>query len=461
MNYKLFGSIGLLLSSIAMFIILPRSVGVQLYGQYSFILALFNLMLQISLLEVNKAYIFFASKNEFSRKQIDAFYFYYSFSCVVIVALITFFLLSFEIELLWPNLDNKIYVLLGLIICVCNFLLIRLTDVADAHLITNKSEIIKVAGKISLAVALFVLYLIGINDLSFFMILNFSISLVTLGLLSYFLKNYVYFFSISRKLLKSVMTYSGPLLGFTIISALWMMQGRVMLQSYGSSEQSGYFGLSHSLVMLISGIVSPSMLLLLKKLSEVDSLTEIKKIMVYESRILFLITSAVSIFLFINASEFIKFFVGENFILASDSLRWLAVFCYLNFFGMITSNIFNAKNMNGIYAKINSLVVTVSLLITGFAFGFGFIVLNAEVLAISFLLTYFARFAFQLIALKSVLKSLLDYTVIFYLIGVSSILMIAAIVLSWMDLNFLTILVIYGFIFLIIVFWKEIQRECK
>ena len=392
--YKiLFTAINFLITT-SVFILVARNLGAEGYGSISYIFATYDFFIQIFMLQVPTAYIFFLSGNKYSKSDLNGFVSAYLAFVSVAILLVTIptYNNDFGETYLW-GYTNSTSLIFG------SFLIIFITNVqnifqnySDATLQTVKSENSRFVSKLFL---IFVILILSIFEV--LIIETYLLSLV-LSLAVYFIvySRLIHFkFSIPNKAIfyeisKDFIRYVKPLVLFSFVGVFYIYFGKYVLQNTSGSIEQGYFGFAFQIAMLPVLIISPIMPIIMREIIEKykdANILEVKKIFLdrfFKILPLFVLGTA---FLIFNAEEIILFTVGKEFIGAKLSIQMLSIYSLLHIFGFFNSIVFLSTGRNAQYGAVKSLPLVIGSLYLAYIYFAG--VLDASGLALVLVVIYF------------------------------------------------------------------------
>lgn len=383
-------------------VLVPKIIGPESYGEYSYVISTNAFFYQLLLLSSNTAYIYFLSSKKYNTEAINSFYFiflFFIFTTVLIIGLVSF---SFDMTILyiWNDITDFKVLILGLIFGVLLNFQQRLIEYSDATLQTRSSEIVRVSSKLFLTIT--VLVLIFLNQLNVYIYLCISILGLIMFIYFFFKQILIRFEKISRTsfflIFKDFYTYLRPLVIFAIIASLYSYLGKYVLQSTSGSIEQGYYNFAFQVTMIPVSFIFSIMTLFLSKMTklyEEQDITNLKLFFLGNVNKLYALHAIVSFFLFVNADDIIFLLVGEKYISATPSVKVLSFFSLFNTLGMYSSNLFFSTGRNKLYSLINSIVMLLGLITLVCVF---FLTkLNSFTLSITMLVFYVIRVNIQLV----------------------------------------------------------------
>lgn len=357
-----------MLISVILGIVVPKVIGPNMFGVYSYLTSTYIFLFQFCLLSSNTAYIYMLSKGKHDIGLINSFYFI--FLSIISFLILVFSLFTFNFELLisyiWNNISNINYLTLALFFGVVFQIQQRLIDFSDSTSQTFKSEKYRLISKAFVLISI----LVFINFLKFNIKVYFLLNIISvLVFLVLFFKNVSFKLSkLNFKKLKLILNefivYLRPLIIFSLVASIYSYLGKYLLQSSTGSIEQGYYNFAYQLVMIPVGLIYSIMTILfseMTKTSEQKNINHIKSIYLKSFNYLYVLHAIFTSFLIINANKIVNILVGESFVGAVPCLKFLAIFSLLNTIAMTSSNVFFSKNKNKLYSIINTTVMSLGL----------------------------------------------------------------------------------------------------
>jgi len=347
--------------SICLGLLVPRVLGAELYGQFTYITSLGVFFFQMVLLSFNNAFIYHHSLEIEGKSTINFFYLRIISILVCVFAVLTFVILQLEYfkDLIYPDIADDSFIVLGGIFASLTFFQLRLFDVFDAHKKVVHSEVIRVLTRFGLVIIISYLvvsqspfslhryYMVSI----FFALLSIVVGLKTVGI-QFSLPSVLQ----SSRLLRSFWNYSRPLIYVLIISASYSFLGRYLLQFDGGSKEQGFYNFAYTVATM--PVVFISSLVMLFSSDLVTALKNNKKQLASNTFLNFIVISlAVQLFalglIVLLMERVVLVIVGAEFGPAIPVIYILSVFSTFHVFGVIATAVFNSAGENLIYAKLN------------------------------------------------------------------------------------------------------------
>ena len=390
-------------------IIVPRVIGPEAYGNYSYVTSTYAFFFQFLLFSSNTAYIYFLSSEKHKIENINSFYFSYLFLISIVIITISLFTLNLDVGLLyvWNNISDLKILILGLCFGILLNFQQRLIEYSDSTLQTIISEKIRIVSRIVIAssVMLFVFYE-KLNVYSYFTLAILSLVIFILGILKF---TDFRFKKINRKefilIAKEFYIYVKPLVIFALVASVYSYLGKYVLQATSGSKEQGYYNFAFQITMIPVGFIYSIMTIFLSEMTKKiknNDVGGVKRIFNFSVTKLFTLHAIISFFLLINATELVLLLVGEAYVFAVPAIQVLSIFSLFNTLGMFSSNIYFSSNRNKLYSIINTSTMFVGIL--SYIIFFYFYKLNSYTLSIVVLSFYTIRVIIQLIYNLNYLK---------------------------------------------------------
>ena len=442
--------------SIALGFIVPRFIGPDSYGDYSYILSTYTFLIQLFLFSLETGYIYFLSSKKYSLQDVNMFYFTFLGLVFMFLILISFISTNSSngIQYLWGKIEKKDLLLLGLVLILLTTIQQRIVEYCDSTKQTIISEKVKLISRslLLISIALLVFYEL-FNIYWFFNLLILSIIIYT-TLIFNFIKFNISRFSLVpfRKIFIDFYVYLKPLFVFSLIASFYSYSGRFLLQqSYGSVEQ-GYYNFANQIALTPLLLVSSITTIYLSEITQFvkrKNILALKNIFTSHLFKIFSIHSISCFFLIVNTDQIIILTVGQEFLKSSIPLKILCLFSLFNTIGIFSSNLFYATKRNLLYSQINSLVMLFGIFFMLIIFYYGN--LNSTNLALLITTIYFIRISIQL-SLNLIFLEIDKFSFFKELILVSLIIYSLIKSINFLDLPILLNLLITGCVLFILNF---------
>ena len=374
--YKLFsGFFGFLFNFISQAII-PRGLGPEVYGNYSF---LTNFFIQLTGFVDGGTSTCFYTKLSQRPKEQGLVSFYFLFGGIVFVLTILFVVIILATSIypaIWPNQEvSFIYLALGLGFLIWFAQLIN--QMADAYGLTVSTEILKMLQKFMAVLILFGLFIIHRLDLKNFFFYNYIVWLIFVVLLVVPISKNGYLirdrFKISAKKIKEYIKefwkYSHPLFIYSLVVFVAGIFDRWLLQVYGGSIEQGFYSLSFqigAICFLFTGAMTPLFMRELAIAHEKKDLPRMGSLFQRYVPILFTVAAFFSCFIAIQADKIIYIFGGSRFSGAIVAVVIMAFYPIHQTYGQLSSSVFYAMGQTKLYSNLGIIFILIGLPITYF-----------------------------------------------------------------------------------------------
>ena len=270
--YKIFFTACNFLLTTTVFIFVARSIGVENYGNLSYLLATYVFLLQTLMIMSSTAYIFFLSSKNYDNAILNTFMviFYFCISLIILIITLITSNLELGIKYLWGNISEPH------LLYSCFFLVffINLQNIllnySDSTLQTIKSENTKFISKLALFIFIFSLFSLELLTLE-----TYIISAIFSLILFFFIFNRVIEFRFSKilknkliEILREFISYLKPLLLMSFLAVFYIYYGKYILQISSGPIEQGYYGVAFQLAMLPVAIITPIMPIIMREITE-------------------------------------------------------------------------------------------------------------------------------------------------------------------------------------------------
>lgn len=370
-SFKLFTNLVGLVSSILVAGIVPRSLGPVVYGNFSFLTSFFTKTLNLFDSGTSSA---FYTKLSQQPKRHSLIKFYWSF--IGLIALTIVFILlptSFSNlrQIIWPD-QKLLYIWMALLWAFLVFANQILLQMADAHSLTVKSEIIRVIQKIVSVSLIFIMLWLGLFTLLNYFIFYYIILLfLFLGFLLILRKNGISLYprvklesSVKSKYIKEFYTYSKPLIRLSIVGFIVGIFDRWILQNYAGSAQQGYYGLSlriASLCFIFTSAMTPLILREFTIAFKENNFDIIKQKYLKFSSIFLFIASFVGVFTSVQSGKIGILLGGNQYQGAHYAIMIMALYPIHQTLGQMNGSFFLATNNTKLYGNIGMVYQIIGL----------------------------------------------------------------------------------------------------
>lgn len=373
---KLFSSFFGFLFNLASQAIIPRGLGPEAYGNYSFLTNFFTQL--TGFVDTGTSTCFYTKLSQRPKEQgLVSFYFIFMGITFALAVICVISLVVFNIyPAIWPDQEvSFIYLALGL-----GFLMWFaqvISQMADAYGLTVSAEALKILQKFISLLILTVIFITHFLNLENFFLYNYLIWVIfVLMILIPITKNGNLLkdkFRISvektKEYINEFWRYSHPLFTYSLVVLLASIFDRWFLQIFAGSVQQGFYSLSYqvgAICFLFTGAMIP---LFMRELSIAHGNNDLEKMQKMYRRympILFTVTAYFSCFIAVEAEKVVYIFGGARFSGAAIAVAIMAFYPIHQTYGQLSSSVFFATAQTRIYRNIGILIISLGLPITYF-----------------------------------------------------------------------------------------------
>ena len=296
------------------------------------------------------------------RKELMSFYFLYA--SIVLVFISIFIVSIFYVDytsLFFPDIPKE-YIFMGLFFGFFTWLTQIFIKISDSYALTVSVELIKIMHKvISLLLLLFFIYF-TLFDLEHYFYFHYIALLSFLLILTWlFIKKDIFKnilnsqFSILN-LTKEFIAYCHPLVVYSLLSLGMGFLDIWMLQKYGGSVETGYYGLAYSLAsmcFLFTSAMTPLITREFSKSYEEKDLENMKKLFFRYIPMLYAIAAFFSLFVSMQSENIIAIFTDKKFEDAYLVLVIMAFYPIHQTYGQLSGSIFYATGNTKLLRNIS------------------------------------------------------------------------------------------------------------
>lgn len=364
-------------------VLVPRSVGPEVYGEYSYVISISIFILQLLLLEVNFAYMSLRSNKSYDSSDINSLYFLYLSILIILYSLFFVFLDFGGFEYL-----DVIDVYLVAIVALLIFLQQRFIEFSDFAGWVGLIERWRIATKLILIIFLGGLFVYS-NILmhTFLLISCISYSLFFLVAIKLRLKwhrpPFRNIIDISTLALKFIL----PLAPVALLASVAAFLGKYYLQHSGGVIQQGYYAVAFSIALLPLPVVSGLVALVVRDMS--DDGCQVFEIYSSWHKLLSYFYFYWFLLLLLFPSELLVFLLGVEYLGASRALQFLALFSFLHVNSLLNRSLLVLHDRRKLYSIVNFSVLMLSILVlTGL---YNYTVVNVDLLSMVVLAGFLVR----------------------------------------------------------------------
>ncbi|MCG8568558.1 MAG: oligosaccharide flippase family protein [Spirochaetes bacterium] len=398
--YKILTNIINLLFNIITASIIPRALGPEIYGYFSYIQNFFSRIIGFFDSGLTSAFY-----NKITKRQKEysliTFYLITSFVVLVLLSLTIFLFTKMQLnKFIFPE-HSKTIIFLGLVWGILFYIQKMCINITDAYGLTVKAEIVRMIIRVFAVLLLLSFFLLSyLNIVSYFIYHYFVfLSFIIISIIIFIKNNspirITNWYLPNRKwqgYLLEFYQFSHPLLTFQFFIMISAIFERWMLQKIAGSLEQGFFGFSYKIsqiCFLFSASLSP---IFTRELILAFSNKNIAKMIALFHRyvpVLFSITAYFSCFLAINSYNAILLIGGSQYKGAYVSMIILSLLPIFQSFNQLAGSVFMATENTKLLRNIRIIQNLFGLLLTYFFIApksmFG-LELNSTGLALKFLI---------------------------------------------------------------------------
>lgn len=356
--------------------IIPRALGPQAYGNFSFLSNFFTQV--VSFLDMGTSICFYT---KLAQRTDDAglVSFYFRFMGVVTFLITLFCLVTIKTnlsEVLWPNQSAR-YIIMASFWGLLTWSVEVFIKIADAHGVTVTTEFVRIGQRLVALLLICLLFFLGYLNLFTLFVYHY---VIMLGMIAAFIfvfyrkKLPVFFYvKLTRDKVKDYFDefyrFSHPLLFFSIVALVTGILDRYLLQLFAGSVEQGFLGLSYKIGVLCSLFVSAMTPLIIRELAIAFDAKDHKRMQTLFRRQappLYFIGAYSGCFVCVQAAMITSVIGGQGFSEASLAVRIMAFYPINTSYAYIGSSYFFAVGQTGVYRNIGSTSLMIGLPITYF-----------------------------------------------------------------------------------------------
>ncbi len=393
--YKVTSNIVTILSGLFTSAIVPRALGVNAYGDFSFVN---NVISQIlSFLDMRASTCFYVKLSQRqSESKIITFYGIYTLLIFFILFIIVSILsIPSSRHFILENVDEKI-IWFSFVLIIAKWIVDVFIKISDAYGATVAIERIKMVNQGLSVILLVLLFYFDLINISFFYLHQIFIFLF-LGFLMYnFFKSKKYQIpfiapielSAVKSYTKEFVSFSAPLLIFLIAQLVVEIFDRNILQHFGGSYQQGLYGFSFSISTMTILFVVAMVPLFTRELSIAFASNNLESAASLYRKyvpVIYVVSAFFCSFLFINAQGLIFLFGGEQYYESLVTLKIMLFYPLVSTYSNLNSSVIYAKSGTTIIRNIALVLSPIGMLLSFLLISSSFFNLGASGLAIKVL----------------------------------------------------------------------------
>ena len=352
--------------------IVPKALGPVAYGQFVYLQDFFSKV--IGFLDMGSSIAFFTklSANQ-KRKELMSFYFLYTFIVLGFISLFLVFVFYFDYtSLFFPDVSKE-YISMGLFYGFFLWFTQIFIKISDAYALTVSVELIKIMHKvISLFLLLYFIYFTLFDLEQYFLfhyiaLLSFLLILAWLFIKKDIFKNILNSQFSILNLTKEFIAYCHPLVVYSLLSLVVGFLDIWMLQKFGGSVETGYYGLAYSLAsmcFLFTSAMTPLITREFSKSYEEKDLENMRKLFFRYIPMLYALATFFSLFVSMQSENIIAIFTDKKFEDAYLVLVIMAFYPIHQTYGQLSGSIFYATGNTKLLRNISFFTQPLGLLLS-------------------------------------------------------------------------------------------------
>lgn len=383
--------------------IVPRALGPQQYGDFSYLTNFFTKI--TGFLDMGSSTGFYA---KLSKRQKDygliSFYLYFVGAAILVVGI---FAIAISVtplhKILLPD-QRVMFICFAAGWAVLTWATQILNNITDAYALTVTAEITKVLQKAVYTVFVIVLFATGLLSLVSFFCLQFAMLFLLLLVFALVITrntdSVLRTWSLKRSevasYFKEFYNYSHPLFVCSLVALIAGLLDRWLLQVFGGSAQQGFYGLSFTIGSFCFMFTSAMQPLLMREFSIAHGTKDLDKMArLFRNNIplFYSIAAYFSCFIVMQADKVSHIFGGKSFGAAAIPVAIMAFYPIHQTYGQLSSSVFFASDQTPLYRNIDIFVSIAGLIMTFFlvasprfgGLGAGAIGLAIKMVAIQFI----------------------------------------------------------------------------
>ena len=342
--------------------IIPRGLGPQAYGDFSFLTSFFSLT--VNNLEMGTFQGFYTKLSQRPQER-TLVGFYFSFSAVMAALVFGFVMVAHGSGIngfLWPS-QQMLYVYLAAGWAIMIWFVQVLEGMGDAYGLTLSTEMARVAQKVMWLVWIVVLFSLQKLSLTNFFIFSY-INIVLVILLFFWIMGHKgYSLQGIWKLHPGQITayareffkYSHPLFTFSLVGMGANLFDRWLLQVFGGSVQQGFYGLSYqigTLCFVFSGAMTPLITREFAVAFGKNDLGQMAHLFRRYIPMLYSVAAFLACFVAVQADKITYIIGGKSFKGAVMAVTIMAFYPIYQTYGQLSGSVFYATGQTALYRNI-------------------------------------------------------------------------------------------------------------
>lgn len=363
--------------TLAVHAIAPRLLGVQGYGDFSFLSAFFTSLSGFFDTGSSEAlYVKLSQRPE--EKKLLRFYWelWFGLATILLLGVLSLAASPFAVRI-WPGQESLV-ILLAAVWSVLTWFAQTLSRVVDAYALTVAGELVRLVQRFfTLILFALCLYFLGTIALESFLLLQ-CLSVLLLIFLSWYVigstgrATFPGAASVSGErggLASEFFDYVHPMIVYSAVGLLSGVADRWMLQSFSGSEQQGYFGVAFQIsaaCFLFTAAMRP---LLTREFAKAGATKDRETQAALFRRylpLLFFVAAYFGVFVVLHADILAVLIGGEEFVAASMVVMLMGFYPIHQTYGQLSGALFFANSETRIYRNIGCTTMLIGLPVSYF-----------------------------------------------------------------------------------------------
>lgn len=363
-----------LVASFVIHALIPRGLGITLYGAYSFINDFF--LQVINFFDTGTAFGLHVKISQ-RPKDFGLINFYLIFLLFILVLLFGFVSLACLMGLdskIWP--DQPTYIIFyGLVFAILTMANQIANRILDAQGLTVPGEVKKIIQRSILSILMFLALISGLLTIHLVFVLQYlSLTWLTYEWYLILRRSGVYnnvFFIFNplklKKYIKEFYNYCHPLFVYTFVGAVFLILDRWVLQFFYGNQQQAYFGLAQVFSYFCLFFTTALTPIITREFAfnYSKSRWNVLRLLYYRGTTLFFFLSIfLAAFVSTHAKEVVALFAGDDFQNAYKVFIIYAMYPPLQTLGQVNGALFYATNRTRAYRNLGIIIFFIGFIFT-------------------------------------------------------------------------------------------------
>jgi O-antigen/teichoic acid export membrane protein len=354
--------------------IVPKAIGPVAYGQFVYLQQFFTKV--IAFLDSSSSIAFFtklSAKPE--RKELIAFYLYYS---IIILCVLSLFIYALDwiggFQNWFPGIEES-FIYWGLGFGFLTWFTQLCIKISDAYALTITIELVKILHKaLSLILLIYLVFFLNFNLLKYFYFHIITLSFFIVVVIYLFIKSKIityqgirFEFLKFKSIFLEFFDYCYPLFIFSLAGFLVGLFDIWLLQSLGGSIETAFYGIAYSLAamcFIFTGAMTPIITREFSKSFEQNNLEKMTSLFERYIPMLFSVAAYFSIFIAFQSENVLSIFTDAEFKNAKLVLVVMAFYPIHQTYGQLSGSVFYATGKTTQYRNIGLFSMLVGFLLT-------------------------------------------------------------------------------------------------